>query len=186
MLIVTSNEIPGHRIDAVFGEVMGLTVRSRDIGSQMLAGFRSLGGGELPEMTRALYESRQEVMARMVNEAQQRGANAIVAMRFDTSEMGTNWTEVCAYGTAVYVLPLGEGEPGATGQSIYLTKQPQQAPGQPGAQQPTPPTHPDQPQPGAQQPGQPGAQQPTPPTHPGQPQPGAQQPGQQFPGQPQY
>src|SRR5689334_1197266 len=80
MLIVTTNEVPGHRIDAVFGEVMGLTVRSRDIGSQMLAGFRSLGGGELPEMTKALYESRQEVMGRMVNEAQQRGANAIVAM----------------------------------------------------------------------------------------------------------
>ncbi|MFJ4168939.1 YbjQ family protein [Paenarthrobacter sp. NPDC089714] len=169
MLIVTSNEIPGHRIDAVFGEVMGLTVRSRDIGSQMLAGFRSLGGGELPEMTRALYESRQEVMARMVNEAQQRGANAIVAMRFDTSEMGTNWTEVCAYGTAVYVLPLGEGEPGATGQSIYLTKQPQQGAGQSAPSQPATPT-----QPGAQQPGQ---------QFPGQSQPGAQQPGQQFPGQ---
>src|SRR5687768_11513298 len=104
MLIVTTNDIPGHRIDAVFGEVMGLTVRSRDIGSQMLAGLRSLGGGELPEMTRALYESRQEVMARMVAEAEQRGANAIVAMRFDTSEMGTNWTEVCAYGTAVFAI----------------------------------------------------------------------------------
>lgn len=164
MLIVTSNEIPGHRIDAVFGEVMGLTVRSRDIGSQMLAGFRSLGGGELPEMTKALYESRQEVMARMVNEAQQRGANAIVAMRFDTSEMGTNWTEVCAYGTAVYVLPLGEGEPGATGQSVYLTKT--------ATQQPAQPTQPQEPaqqqqftQP--QQPAQP--QQFTPPTPPTQP-----------------
>ncbi|OOP64394.1 hypothetical protein BMF89_04305 [Arthrobacter sp. SRS-W-1-2016] len=121
MLIVTSNKIPGHRIDAVFGEVMGLTVRSRDLGAQVMAGFRSLGGGELPEMTKALYESRQEVMARMVNEAQQRGANAIVAMRFDTSEMGGNWTEVCAYGTAVFAIPLAEGEPGATGQSIYLT-----------------------------------------------------------------
>lgn len=135
MLIVTSNKIPGHRIDAVFGEVMGLTVRSRDIGSQMMAGFRSLGGGELPEMTKALYESRQEVMARMVNEAQQRGANAIVAMRFDTSEMGGNWTEVCAYGTAVFAIPLAEGEPGATGQSIYLTS----AAGQESAQQPATP-----------------------------------------------
>jgi len=74
MLIVTSNEIPGHRIDAVFGEVMGLTVRARDIGAQFVAGLRSLGGGELPEMTRALYESRQQVMARMVTEAEQRGA----------------------------------------------------------------------------------------------------------------
>ncbi|WP_284980965.1 YbjQ family protein [Arthrobacter sp. efr-133-TYG-118] len=143
MLIVTSNKIPGHRIDAVFGEVMGLTVRSRDLGSQMIAGFRSLGGGELPEMTKALYESRQEVMARMVNEAQQRGANAIVAMRFDTSEMGGNWTEVCAYGTAVFAIPLAEGEPGATGQSIYLTstaaQQPEQSTTSPAPQEHTAP-----------------------------------------------
>ncbi|WCI09476.1 YbjQ family protein [Arthrobacter sp. OVS8] len=105
MLIVTSDDIPGHRIDAVFGEVMGLTVRARDIGGQVMAGFRSIGGGELPEMTRMLYESRQEVMARMVKEAEQRGANAIVAMRFDNSQLGTTWTEVCAYGTAVFAIP---------------------------------------------------------------------------------
>ncbi len=55
-------------------------------------------------------------------EAEQRGANAIVAMRFDNSQLGTNWTEVCAYGTAVFAIPLPEGEPGATGQSIFLTK----------------------------------------------------------------
>jgi uncharacterized protein YbjQ (UPF0145 family) len=125
MLIVTSNEIPGYRIDAVFGEVMGLTVRSRNIGAQFTASFRSLGGGELPEMTKALYDSRHEVMARMVQEAETKGANAVVAMRFDTSEMGQNWTEVCAYGTAVYAIPLAEGQPGATGQSIYLTQNPQ-------------------------------------------------------------
>lgn len=121
MLIVTSDTIPGHRIDAVFGEVMGLTVRARHLAAQMMAGFRSIGGGELPEMTRALYESRQQVMARMVSEAEQRGANAIVAMRFDTSELGPNWTEVCAYGTAVFAIPLAAGEPGATGQSIQLS-----------------------------------------------------------------
>ncbi len=121
MLIVTSDTIPGHRIDAVFGEVMGLTVRARHLAAQIMAGFRSIGGGELPEMTRALYESRQQVMARMVAEAEQRGANAIVAMRFDTSELGPNWTEVCAYGTAVFAIPLAAGEPGATGQSIQLT-----------------------------------------------------------------
>lgn len=121
MLIVTSNDIPGHRIDAVFGEVMGLTVRSRDITAQVMAGFRSLGGGEVLEMTRALYESRQQVMARMVDEAEQRGANAIIAMRFDTSGIGPNWTEICAYGTAVFAIPLAPNELGATGQSIYLT-----------------------------------------------------------------
>lgn len=121
MLIVTSDNIPGHRIDAVFGEVMGLTVRARDIGGQVMAGIRSIGGGELPEMTRMVYESRQEVMARMVQEAEQRGANAIVAMRFDNSQLAATWTEVCAYGTAVFAVPLAAGEPGATGQSIFLT-----------------------------------------------------------------
>ncbi|NQX29110.1 YbjQ family protein [Microbacteriaceae bacterium VKM Ac-2854] len=123
MIIVTSNDVPGYRIDAVFGEVMGLTVRSRNIGAQFTAGFRSLAGGELPEMTKALYDSRMEVMQRMVAEAQAKNANAIVAMRFDTSEMGQNWTEVCAYGTAVYVIPIAEGQPGATGQSAYFATQ---------------------------------------------------------------
>ena len=61
----------------------------------------------------------------MVAEGHAKGANAIVATRFDTSEMGGNWTEVCAYGTAVFAVPLGEGQPGATGQSIYLTQNPQ-------------------------------------------------------------
>ncbi|SFU15478.1 YbjQ family protein [Arthrobacter sp. ov118] len=121
MLIVTSNDIPGHRIDAVFGEVMGLTVRSRDITAQVVAGFRSLAGGEVVEMTRALYESRQDVMARMVAEAEHRGANAIIAMRFDTSAIGPNWTEICAYGTAVFAIPLARDQPGATGQSSHLT-----------------------------------------------------------------
>ena len=133
MLIVTTNDIPGHRIDAVFGEVMGLTVRARDIGAQLMANFRSIGGGELPEMTKALYESRQQVMHRMVTEAQQRGANAIVAMRFDTSELGPNWTEVCCYGTAVWAIPLGRGEAGATGQSAYLVDQAAQQGGSPAA-----------------------------------------------------
>lgn len=125
MIIVTTNDLPGYKIDAVFGEVMGLTVRSRHIGAQLTAGFRALGGGELPEMTKALYESRLEVVARMVTEAESKGANAIVAARFDTSEMGQNWTEVCSYGTAVFAIPLAEGQPGATGQSIYLSQNPQ-------------------------------------------------------------
>lgn len=124
MIIVTTNEIAGYRIDAVFGEVMGLTVRSRHFGAQFTASFRALGGGELPEMTQALYESRHEVMGRMVNEAQQKGANAIVGMRFDTSEMGQNWTEVCAYGTAVFAIPLPAGEAGSTGQSAYEAQNP--------------------------------------------------------------
>ena len=101
MIVTTMNDIPGYVIDEVYGEVMGLTVRSRNVGSQMGASFKSMLGGELKGMTKALVASRQEVMDRMVTEAEAKGANAIVAMRFDTSEMGGMWTEICAYGTAV-------------------------------------------------------------------------------------
>src|SRR5438874_11956690 len=103
MIVTTMNDIPGYTVDEVFGEVMGLTVRSRNIGSQLGAGLKSIIGGELKGMTKALTDSRQQVVERMVQEAEAKGANAVVAMRFDTSEMGSNWTEICAYGTAVRV-----------------------------------------------------------------------------------
>jgi uncharacterized protein YbjQ (UPF0145 family) len=103
MLIATTNEIPGHEIEEVYGEVFGLTVRSRNVLSQFGAGLKSMVGGELKGMTKALVDSRQQVIDRMVEEAEARGANAVVAMRFDTSEMGETWTEICAYGTAVRV-----------------------------------------------------------------------------------
>ncbi len=105
LLVSTMNDVPGYRVTTVFGEVMGLTVRSRNIGSQIGASFKSLAGGELKGMTKNLIDSRHEVIDRMIEEARAYGANAIIAMRFDTSEMGTNWTEVCAYGTAVVVVP---------------------------------------------------------------------------------
>jgi uncharacterized protein YbjQ (UPF0145 family) len=101
MLITTTNELPGRQIVEVYGEVMGLTVRSRNVGSQLGASFKSLVGGELKGMTKALVDSRHEVIQRMVDEAEEKGADAILAMRFDTSDMGGNWTEICAYGTAV-------------------------------------------------------------------------------------
>jgi uncharacterized protein YbjQ (UPF0145 family) len=106
MLIATTNDLPGHEVEEVFGEVFGLTVRSRNIGSQIGAGLKSILGGELKGMTKALVDSRQQVIERMVEEAEAKGGNAIVAMRFDTSEMGSNWTEICAYGTAVRVRKL--------------------------------------------------------------------------------
>ena len=101
MLITTMNDIPGYTVDEVYGEVFGLTVRSRNIGSQMGAGLKSILGGELKGMTKALETSRLEVIERMVEAAEAKGANAVLAMRFDTSEMGGTWTEICAYGTAV-------------------------------------------------------------------------------------
>ena len=106
MLIVTTNDIPGYRVDEVLGEIFGLTVRSRNAFSQMGAGLKSLIGGELRGMTTALTDSRNQVMQRLIDEATARGANAILAMRFDTSEMGGVWTEICAYGTVVRVTKL--------------------------------------------------------------------------------
>ena len=103
MLITTMNDVPGHEIVEVYGEVFGLTVRSRNAFSQLGAGLKSMLGGELKGMTKALADSRSEVVQRMTEEAEGRGANAIVAMRFDTSEMGDTWTEICAYGTAVRI-----------------------------------------------------------------------------------
>jgi uncharacterized protein YbjQ (UPF0145 family) len=103
VLISTMNDIPGYEVTEVLGEVFGLTVRSRNIGSQFGAAFKSMAGGELKGMTKNLIDSRNEVIDRMTQEAQARGGNAVMAMRFDTSEMGQNWTEICAYGTAVKV-----------------------------------------------------------------------------------
>ena len=103
MIVTTMNDIPGYEVDEVFGEVFGLTVRSRNIGSQIGAQLKSILGGELKGMTKALQDSRNQVIERMVAEAEAKGGNAIIAMRFDTSEMGPQWTEICAYGTAVRV-----------------------------------------------------------------------------------
>ena len=103
MLITTMNDVPGHSVEEVYGEVFGLTVRSRNAFSQVGAGLKSMLGGELKGMTKALADSRAEVTQRMVEAAEEKGANAILAMRFDTSEMGGTWTEICAYGTAVRI-----------------------------------------------------------------------------------
>lgn len=87
----------------MLGEVFGLTVRSRNLGSQLGAAFKSIVGGELRGMTKNLVSSREEVISRMVAEAESKGADAVVAMRFDTSEIGGDWSEICAYGTAVRI-----------------------------------------------------------------------------------
>jgi uncharacterized protein YbjQ (UPF0145 family) len=103
VIISTMNDLPGYQIDEVFGEVFGLTVRSRNVGSQIGAAFKSLAGGELKGMTKMLAEGREHATERLIAEAEGKGANAIIAFRFDTSELGSTWTEICAYGTAVRV-----------------------------------------------------------------------------------
>ena len=101
MIITTMNDLPGYEIEEVLGDVFGLTVRSRHIGSQIGASFKSLVGGELRGMTKMLAEGRRDAQQRLLEEAEGRGANAVIAFRFDTSELGSTWTEICAYGTAV-------------------------------------------------------------------------------------
>ena len=101
MLITTMNDLPGYEIVEVFGEVFGLTVRSRNVGSQFGAWLKSLRGGELKGMTKMLAEGREHATERLVEEARAKGADAVIAFRFDTSELGSTWTEICAYGTAV-------------------------------------------------------------------------------------
>jgi uncharacterized protein YbjQ (UPF0145 family) len=101
MIITTMNDLPGYEIEEVFGEVFGLTVRSRNIGSQIGASLKSVIGGELKGMTKMLGDGRRDAQERLTEEAEGKGANAVIAFRFDTSELGSTWTEICAYGTAV-------------------------------------------------------------------------------------
>ena len=133
MLIVTTLEIPGYRIDAVLGEVMGMTVRSANIGANFIAGFKAIGGGEISEYTNLVYESRNQVMQRMWEQCIQRGGNAIVGMRFDTGDIAASFSEVCAYGTAVIIHPIATEEEGGTPQSIAHASG-QSSPGMPSPQ----------------------------------------------------
>src|SRR5439155_25184824 len=103
MIVVTTEEVTGHRIVEMKGQVFGLVVRSRGLGGNIMAGLRSLGGGEIVEYTRLVEDTRRHAVDRMVENARTMGANAVVMMRFDSSEMGKTMTEVVAYGTAAIV-----------------------------------------------------------------------------------
>ncbi|MFD9727864.1 MULTISPECIES: YbjQ family protein [unclassified Streptomyces] len=105
ILVVTTNDVPGYRVEQVIGEVFGLTVRSRHLGSQIGAGLKSMIGGELKGLTKTLVETRNQAMARLIEQAKARGANAVLMMRFDVTDAADVGTEVCAYGTAVVLVP---------------------------------------------------------------------------------
>jgi uncharacterized protein YbjQ (UPF0145 family) len=106
MLISTMNDLPGFEVTEVLGEVFGLTVRARHVGSQVGAGLKSLVGGELRGQTKMLIDSRQQAQQRLEEEATALGADAVLAMRFDATEIGGGWQEICAYGTAVKISPV--------------------------------------------------------------------------------
>lgn len=101
MLVTTTENVPGQRAREVKGQVFGLVVRSRGLGGNIMAGLRSIGGGEIKEYTELLEEARRHAVDRMIQNATALEANAIVMMRFDSSEIGQTMTEIVAYGTAV-------------------------------------------------------------------------------------
>lgn len=105
MIVSTTNFIAGHRVKETLGEVFGVVVRSRGLGYNVMASLRALGGGEIKEYTSLLESTRQQAVQRMVEQAAAMGANAVLSMRFDSSEIGTIMSEIVAYGTAVMVEP---------------------------------------------------------------------------------
>lgn len=103
MLIATAPFIAGWRVTETRGHVFGLVVRSRGLGGNIMAGLRSLGGGEIHEYTSLLEDARRQAIDRMVQNATMMGANAVISMRFDSSELAGTMSEIVAYGTAVVV-----------------------------------------------------------------------------------
>ena len=107
IIVVTTNDIAGYEVVEVYGEVFGLITRSRNMFSTMGAGFKSIVGGEIGAFTKLLTDSRTEAIERMKQAADEKGANAVLAMRFDAGEIGQNMNEVAAYGTAVKIQKKG-------------------------------------------------------------------------------
>ncbi|MEO4053059.1 YbjQ family protein [Solibacillus sp. CAU 1738] len=106
MIVVTTEHIEGYKVVDVKGPVFGLIVRSRGLGGDIMAGLKGLVGGEIMQYTAMLEDSRKEAIDRMIKNAHQMGANAIIMMRFDSGEMGRSMSEIVAYGTAVVLEKL--------------------------------------------------------------------------------
>ena len=102
-IVVSSNNVPGYEIVETKGFCYGLTVRSRGVGGQVGAGIRSMCGGEIKEYVKMMEESRDEAVYRMIDHAQQMGANAVISVRYDSNEVSNVMQEILAYGTAVIV-----------------------------------------------------------------------------------
>lgn len=105
VLVVTTPYLPGYRVTKVMGNTFGLIVRSRGLGQNIWAFFRSWGGGEIKVYTNLLAHVRHQAIERLCEHAKGLGANAVLSLGFDTSEIGSVMTEVLAFGTAVVVEP---------------------------------------------------------------------------------
>src|SRR5579875_947995 len=107
-MLLTSNYAPGYRIDKVLGLVYGITVRSRGLGGNIIAGLRTLAGGEIVEYTEMAHQARQQALDRLAQHAESLGANAVISVMFDSTEIGNTMDEIIAFGTAVVISPAGE------------------------------------------------------------------------------
>ncbi len=107
MLVVTTERVAGHHVKQTLGQCFGVVVRSRGLGGNIIAGLRSIIGGEIKEYTQLLEEARRHAVDRLVRNATAMGANGVIMMRFDSSEIGQTMSEIVAYGTAV-ILEAGD------------------------------------------------------------------------------
>lgn len=103
MLVVMTENVAGYRVTDIKGQCFGVVVRSRGLGGNIMAGLRSIVGGEIDEYTQLLEEARRHAVDRLVQNATAMGANAILMMRFDSAEIGQTMSEIVAYGTAAVV-----------------------------------------------------------------------------------
>ena len=106
MIVVTTENVAGYRTAQMLGQCFGVVVRSRGLGGNVMAGLRSIVGGEIHEYTQLLEETRRQAVDRLVRNATAMGGNAVVMMRFDSSEIGQTMSEIVAYGTAAVIEPL--------------------------------------------------------------------------------
>ena len=107
MIVTTTELIAGYRVSESLGQVYGVVVRSRGLGGNIVAGLRSLIGGEIKEYTALVEDTRRHAIDRLSMNARLMGADAVVMMRFDSGSIGQTMNEVVAYGTAVKIIPLG-------------------------------------------------------------------------------
>jgi uncharacterized protein YbjQ (UPF0145 family) len=115
-MLLTANYVSGHNVDRVLGLVYGITVRSRGLGGNIIAGLRTIAGGEINEYTEMAHQARQQALDRLSEQALTLGANAVISVQFDSTEIGSTMDEIIAFGTAVVVSPIAE-----SGQAVRLS-----------------------------------------------------------------
>ena len=106
IMLLTSNYAAGYKVDKVIGMAYGITVRSRGVGGNIVAGLRTIAGGEIKEYTQLAHTARQEALDRLAEHARSLGANAVLSVNFDSTEMAQSMEEIIAFGTAVVLSPV--------------------------------------------------------------------------------